>query len=412
MDGALRVFLLAVTICGFLISAEYGITRPASNAIFVTNYTANFFPYAWLATVPLNLLVVYLYNRFLPNHGCLKTFLTTILAVSSINALAALFVPKFPPLAFFQYIWKDIYILLMFKQLWSLIHATVNTSKAKYIYGFLYGMGGLGSVLGSLVPGFFAVKVGSEKLLYFTAPVYLLLFFFYSLAVKKSPLKDQKADFKQALFTETGGKGASSMILNSPFLKYILLLVVFMQISIAFVDYQFNAFLETHIPTLDLRTQYCGRIMGTINSITTTFQFLGGFILIHLLGLKNSHRIVPFYLLGNALLFLLSPTFGMISYTFIAIKSIDFSFFGVIREMLYIPLKLDEKFRAKAVIDVFAYRTAKALASFLLLFFQFFMAVKPIYLVSACSIITFIAWSWVVYLMFNQHKAKLDMAKG
>jgi ATP/ADP translocase len=42
-------------------------------------------------------------------------------------------------------------------------------------------------------------------------------------------------------------------------------------------------------------------------------------------------------------------------------RSIFLSLFGVIREMLYVPLQLDEKFRAKAIIDVFAYRTSKAL---------------------------------------------------
>ncbi len=72
--------------------------------------------------------------------------------------------------------------------------------------------------------------------------------------------------------------------------------------------------------------------------------------------------------------------------------------------MLYIPLKPDEKFRAKAVIDVFAYRSAKALASFLLLFLQFVTASKPLYLVGVLSVITFLLWSFVVYLMFKKQQ--------
>jgi len=407
-DPARRLFVLAAMFSAFLISAEYGIIRPASNAIFITHFTAGFFPYAWLATVPLNLAIVYLYNRFLPKWGCWRTFLTSVAAVSLVNAICGLFVERYPLLSFFHFIWKDIYILLLFKQLWSLIHSTVDTGKAKYLYGFLFGMGGLGSVAGSLIPSFLAVKMGSPKLFFFTVPLYLALFFFYSLAYKNSQLK---TDFRAALFPDAKeGKNGFSQVLNSRFLTYILLVVVFMQISIAFVDYQFNVFLEANISTRDLRTQYCGRMVSIINSLTTTFQFLGGFLLIHFLGLKNAHRSVPIFLLGNGLLFLLFPTFGMISYAYISIKAIDYSFFSVIREMLYIPLKTDEKFRAKAVIDVFGYRTAKALAAFILLSFQFFTSSKPVYLVGFCSLITFLAWSLIVLLMFRQYKTAQDTA--
>ena len=61
------------------------------------------------------------------------------------------------------------------------------------------------------------------------------------------------------------------------------------------------------------------------------------------------------------------PSFAMTAFAYSLTKSIDYSIFGVLREMLFLPLKLDEKYRAKAVIDVFAHRTSKALASFLLI---------------------------------------------
>ena len=41
----------------------------------------------------------------------------------------------------------------------------------------------------------------------------------------------------------------------------------------------------------------------------------------------------------------------------------DKDVFNILKEMLYVPLKTDEKFKAKAIIDIFAYRSAKAFAS-------------------------------------------------
>ena len=38
--------------------------------------------------------------------------------------------------------------------------------------------------------------------------------------------------------------------------------------------------------------------------------------------------------------------------------------------MLYLPLKNEEKFKAKAIIDVFAYRSSKAVASLIIIALQ------------------------------------------
>ena len=165
------LFLLCAMAYGFLISLEYGITRPAGNCVFLSLYGSSFFPYAWVATVPINFYLVGLYNRYLPKWGCLKTFSFIVFFVIAINTLCAFYLKEMPALSFFQYIWKDIYILLMFKQLWSLIHSTVSTERAKFFYGLIFGAGGIGSIIGSIVPGFFAVMLGSVKLFLFTATI-------------------------------------------------------------------------------------------------------------------------------------------------------------------------------------------------------------------------------------------------
>jgi len=400
-DPSMRLFILAAMVCAFCISSEYGITRPASNAIFISNFSTKAFPYAWLATVPLNFLLVYLYNRMLPLLGCLKTLLSIIVAVLTVNTLTSFFVKSIPELSFFHYIWKDLYILLMFKQLWSLIHSTIDTSRAKYLYGILFGIGGFGSIMGSLIPGFLAVHVGSERLFLFTIPLYITLYFFYSIALKQSKLKKGFSDqFKKIKAADSPLK----RIFQKRYLTYILLLVVFMQMSVAFTDYQFNTYLEKNILDLDLKTQFCGRVISIINMLTTSFQFLGGFLLIHFMGLKKSHRLVPLLLCSNALVFLFMPTFGMITFSFIFIKSMDHSFFGIIREMLYIPVGQEEKFRVKAIIDVFAYRTAKAIASAFLLFFQYVTFVEPVLIVSILSFIIFGLWTLIITGLFRERE--------
>lgn len=391
-------------LCGMSIASEYAITRPASNALFLTTFSSSFYPWVWLFTVPLNLFVIYLYNRFLPKIGPFK-MLASIASISiAINTSFAFLLPKIPQLIFFHYAWKDIYILLMFKQLWSMIHSTIPSGRAKYLYGMIFGMGTLGSILASALPGFLAVKIGSERLFLFTLPIYLFLIFFYWMAFRRSGVKE--TSFQQEL--PESSKEGFSLILRSPFLLSILGLVIFMQISVGLVEYLFNAHLELNILDKDLRTEYCGRIIGLTNIASAVFQFLGALVLIHFAGLKKGHFLIPFFLCISGILSFTFPTFAIATASFIFVKSVDFSLFGVFREMLYIPLKLDEKFRAKAIIDVFAYRTSKGLVSLFILILQASAGLALLSYISLLSIIIFVAWMALVLIMFKKYAPDLQ----
>ncbi|NGX57005.1 MAG: hypothetical protein K1060chlam5_01261, partial [Candidatus Anoxychlamydiales bacterium] len=197
-------------------------------------------------------------------------------------------------------------------------------------------------------------------------------------------------------------KEGFSLIKKSSFLSFILLIVIFMQISTALLDYQFNFFLEKNIVNIDLRTQFTGKLTSIINGISTLFQFLGGFLLIHFIGLRRSHLLVPSLLILNVIAIFIYPSFIMATMAFVSIKSLDYSFFGIIREMLYIPLKKDEKYRAKAIIDVFAYRSSKALASLFLIFIQNLTGLNVILLISIISMTIYFIWINIIRVMFKK----------
>lgn len=390
--------LSAMTICG-----EYAITRPTSNALFLTLFSVKAYPWVWLATVPLNLSVIYLYNRFLPTIGPLRILWTIALTTIVINSLSGLFYSQFPALIFLQYAWKDIYILLMLKQLWSMIHSTISANRAKYLYGCIYGMGTIGAIAGSLIPGYLASLFGSERILLLTLPVYLVLLFAYTMAFKRSGVNN--TSFEQDLTPNPRAGEAFSLIRRSPVLIGALLLVIFMQVSAGLIEYQFNAHLELNILEKDLRTAYCGRISSIIGILSLSLQFIGGFLMIRTLGLRGSHFLIPILLCMSALFSLSMPTFAILSFSYVFLKAIDFSLFGLVREMLYIPLQLDEKFRAKAIIDVFAYRTSKAIISLGLLALQVVAGNYLLAITSYASIGVFLAWLGVVALLFRKRDA-------
>ena len=117
---------------------------------------------------------------------------------------------------------------------------------------------------------------------------------------------------------------------------------------------------------------------------------------------------VPFFLGLNAISFVFWPSFMMMCVAFGSVKAMDYSIFGIIKEMLYIPLKVDEKFKAKAIIDVFAYRSSKALASLFILILQYFALSHLNIVMSWGLVVIFTTWMAAVIFMFKYYYKEVD----
>jgi hypothetical protein len=169
-----KLFIFAVAVGVFFISCDYAIIRPASTSIFLSQFSSKMFPYCWMLAIPVNLFIVYIYNRLLLKYGSLKTFFFFISSIILMNVSTSIFLKSFPFIIFIQFIFKDVYILLSFKQLWSLIHSTINTNKAKFLYGLMFGIGSLGSVFGGGISAIFATKIGSNNLFFLSFLFYFI----------------------------------------------------------------------------------------------------------------------------------------------------------------------------------------------------------------------------------------------
>ncbi len=351
-------FILAAMLASFLICAGYSLVRPVSNALFITTYGSSALAWAWLATLPFTFLVLALYNRFLPKVSCLALLGGILALIITTNVAASFYLSKVWAFPFLFYLWKDVYVLLLFQQLWAVIHATVNRPRAEALYGLFFAVGALGSIFGSLIPALFARKMGSEPLLLFSIPFAVLLFFVYAFALKHSGIDARLPPTKKR-----GVREGIRQIGASHVLFFILLIVACMQTASTLLDFQFNSLLERAVLSKDLRTEAVGRVMTIINTLSFFFQLGGGFVLIKLLGVRKIHVGIPATLLVQTGLSLLHPLLGVVTIAFATIKTFDFSLFSIVKEMLYVPLNTDEKFHAKALIDVFAYRSSKAIAA-------------------------------------------------
>jgi AAA family ATP:ADP antiporter len=72
---------------------------------------------------------------------------------------------------------------------------------------------------------------------------------------------------------------------------------------------------------------------------------------------------MPVVLSVCSMAFWCMPSFAVMSFGKILGKALDYSLFRASKEMLYIPLKYEEKTAGKTFVDIFAYRLSKGVAS-------------------------------------------------
>lgn len=406
-----KIFIVLAMCAGFCITLDASIVKPVSNSFFISSYGTSLFPYAWLFALPINLFLVTIYNKFLSKLGCFKIMWITILMIIGGGLLSSYHIATIPWIPFFLYIWKDIYVLLMFQQLWSVIHVTIPEKQSKWCYGLLFGFGGIGSVFGSFISGQFSLKLGSQKLLLCSIPIYLTFAIVYSLALYIRKKMGNREDL-HTLHQDCAEKKLSDgfqLIRNSKQLRFILAIVIGMQVAATLMELQFSVFLAQQMPTTDQMTAFSGRLFAFINGLVLFLQFFGSTLLLTIFRLRTIHYSVPLIFLGNALLFLLFPSFGMFIYSFAIVKSFDYSIFNIAKESLYSPLAIREKFQAKAVIDVFAYRSARGIASLLVLLLQG-VALAQISYLAIGNVLVFLFWILNVFFFYREkQKAVLSL---
>lgn len=399
-----KFFIFAMMICSFATTAEAAITRAVSNSVFIASYGADYFPYVWLLSLPVNFAIVVFYNRFLSKLGSGRMMFLFIGAAFVINGLSAFCLGTIPFLPFILYLWKDIFVMLLFQQIWSVIHATTSMQRAKYLFGMIFGVGGVGSVMGSLVPSYFAVRLGSEKLLFVTLPIQILLLFCYLFALRVREKIAEKQNLTHMGKEKGDFFGGLRLIQGSKLLSFILFIVLGMQISATLMDFQFQSYLQVEYPLKDLRTEFLGTFFSCVNSVNIFVQFIATFFILRIFGLQMTHFLIPLILGINCLGFMVFPHFRMLTFSFGTLKSFDHSLFAIIKEMLYIPLTVEEKFKAKAFIDVFAYRSAKACASLFILGLQVISAASLELSISYLLLAIFTIWMLFITFLFRHYK--------
>ena len=364
-SGRAARLLAAVSIAlsaAFLL-AGYEFLRSASQSLYIGAYGAKNLPVA-MALAPVGtLLFIWGYGWLLSVAGAARaTVLTCLAAAAAMVACHAAMTAGSRLAVGLLYVLRESYIVLLVEQIWAFINSTLREREGRRLNGPICGVASLGAIGGGLAVQAWVRSVGSVNLVLFGAlsllPTALGAMAAYRAAGEPEPAPDE-AHGRQ-------GHLGLRVLWRDPLLRVLALVVIASQVVSTVFDLQLSRFVETALPVADERTRWFGSFYVGLNVGSALFLFVVAPLLLAVAPLRLVHTVIPLTHVTLAVTALVCPSLRSAAAALAVFKVLDYSVFRAAKELLYVPLSFDARYRAKALIDAFGYRFAKGGASAIL----------------------------------------------
>jgi ATP:ADP antiporter, AAA family len=252
---------------------------------------------------------------------------------------------------------------------WTYTNDVVSRVEADRLYGPI----GVGGILGGVAGGIMV-----DTLVQSIGPVHLLLVCVACISLGAVLAGTAERVLKPAPRVVAGASGAgmsdalegASHVVCDAYLRKIVGIVVAYEFASALTDFAINVVFERAFTTQVEVAQMYGRLGWIVSGTALLSQAV---IVPMLLPHKRFALIVPPIAMGAATLLLAFMPIVSIAIVLAASdRGLNYSLQQVTKETLYVPLSDRERYKAKAFIDMFVDRAAKALSSVALLFVMLF----------------------------------------
>ncbi len=340
----------------------YECVRTPSNTLFKEVFGRANLPWV-LALGPVAVaLTLVLYNFVLTRIGPRWTMLASGIASGlAITACVLSYAAGLKWVAGPFYLIREIYIILLLEQLWSFLNSRVTRQEAAKLYGPICAIASLGAVAvghysDTLTKTFTTWQL---PLLAVAALVPTLILF---------DLAFQRAGTPQARSPQEPGKPAApsfgfTQFVEFPVLIALLIMVGATQWYAAMLEVAFQHGLDLTYPDTNAQNQASMSFFGWLNAAAAVLQVIAVPIVMRFVSLKAIHLVIPVANLALFAFSLMNPGFASVAAAYLFFKTVDYSIFKAAKEVLYIPLPFDARYRAKEWIDGLCYRLGKGLGS-------------------------------------------------
>jgi len=349
----------------FIILATYPMIRTTTISIFMNHHGGGKTPLVWFYSVVVLSVTIFIYNILYQRFKIQTLFLLTSILSICFFSVGTQLVTSFPWIAYLLFIWKEVYIVLLIHLALGYLNESIDISFAKLFYGLVGAVGSIGGILGGLLVHKLTYSFSTEQILLFSAlPLAVGIFSFWNvrfLKVESKVIKESRSKL-------------SPLESIRDIKKYIFLFVLLLaltQIVLSLANFKFNLLFDQLVPNKEDKTRFLSTLYSLVNAFSLIVQIFIIPYLFRFVSIGKTHLLIPlFYTIIIIIGFFLFGTLFSVGTVFMMLKGSDYSLFNAAKELLYFPLKNIQKTGAKYIVDMVAYRGAKGLISFVLIFLQ------------------------------------------
>ena len=263
------------------------------------------------------------------------------------------------------FIWTSVFNLFVVSVFWSFMTDIFSNAQARRLFGCIAAGGTAGAICGPLLTTLLALPLGPANLLPVSAGLLGIAVFcihrlgaWQAAAGQGNPAATQNA-------AAIGGQvlAGVQLALRSPYLLGICLLMLLFTTLATFLYFQQAQIVRDSFPDPAQRTAVFAAMDLAVNILTLLFQVLLTGRLVQWLGLGWTLALLPLLLAAGFLALGLSPVLAVLVLVQVLRRAGNYAITRPAREMLYVVLGREEKYKAKNFIDTVVYRGGDALSA-------------------------------------------------
>jgi len=355
----------------FLAMTSYNIIKPIGRSTFMTSWGADNLPYVQLA---MGILIGFIMQAYVKTISLVPRRWTIPATQAGMMALILAFWLLFTtmsadwvPAAF--YVLTLILGILLISQFWTLANDIYDPRQAKRVFGFVGAGSSLGGAMGSGLTRFLVESVGTKTMLLIGAGTLAACLAIVVFIVRREKSAGKSDAAKAGEEEGVSGGEALQLLGSSRHLQVIAMVIAFAAIGAAIIEQQLNMATAEYkgVANTDGMTAFLAEVALYTSMIGFVINLALTSRIHRVMGIGFALLVLPISLGSTALVMLFNRGLWAPALARVMDTSLRYSLDKTSREVLFLPLPADLKYRAKPFIDVTVDRVSKGLGALLIL---------------------------------------------
>ncbi len=267
------------------------------------------------------------------------------------------------------FVWVSIFNLFVVSVFWSFMADLFSNEQAKRLFGFIAAGGTVGALVGPVLTAALAIPLGPTNLLLLSACFLLWAVFCVNRLLSSCATPQHSSVVNTAVSSNAeqamgGGVFAGiQLVARSPYLLGICVLMLLFTTLATFLYFQQAQIIRDHFADPAARTAVFAAMDLAVNTLTIVIQIFVTGRLVKWLGLAVTLALIPLLLGAGFAVLGCAPVLSVLVVVQVIRRAGNYAIMRPAREMLYVVLGREEKYKAKNFIDTVVYRAGDAMSA-------------------------------------------------